>query len=237
MPRTHPDKGAVRPLWIAVAVVTCVVFGSTLNRCLTCFGPRPEAVAADPPLVRGELLDAPFPEEAAAPPAAPPEPVAMLDWRREDPTPARRPQETRKPPDLLGHLDLTFDKLASYPYEIEEMGQEPQPRKEQIPASVKALHGKKIAIKGFMVPLKNDGEEVVEFVLLRNQGACCFGIVPRMNEWIHVTMEPTKIAPYAVDVPLTVFGTLEVGEVFENGLLMSIYRMESTRVLEPAWFR
>ena len=50
------------------------------------------------------------------------------------------------------------------------------------------------------------GEDVVEFVLVRNQGACCFGVVPRMNEWIHVTMAPETTAPYAVDIPITVFG-------------------------------
>jgi hypothetical protein len=52
-----------------------------------------------------------------------------------------------------------------------------------------------------------------------------------MNEWIHVRMAPEQVAPYAMDIPITVLGSLEVGETFENGLLMSIYRMQSQEVI------
>ena len=88
-----------------------------------------------------------------------------------------------------------------------------------------------------MIPLKNEGEDVVEFVLVRNQNACCFGIVPAMNEWIHIKMEKEQVAPYAIDIPITVFGKLEVGESYENDLLMSIYRMQGKRVVEPVVLR
>ena len=44
------QKGAARPLWIAVAVVTCVLFGSTINKCLTCFDPGQRVDAAPLPV-------------------------------------------------------------------------------------------------------------------------------------------------------------------------------------------
>lgn len=209
-----------RPTWIAVAIVTCVIFGSTMNKCLTCG--QPVAEAAPPVAVE---QGTPFVEEEAPrefepmpkPPAPPPEPEV-------------------RPEGLEDHEDLTFDKLGSYPYEVFELKEGVTPR-EQIPASVKELDKRKIAIKGFMLPYRNNGESVTEFILLRNQGLCCFGMVPRMNEWVHVTMAEGTGAPYAVDLPITVFGTLAVGEVYEKNVLMSLYRMESTVVVVPPVYR
>jgi hypothetical protein len=87
---------------------------------------------------------------------------------------------------------------------------------------------------------------VTEFILLRNQGLCCFGTVPRMNEWVHVVMAEGTHAPYAMDLPITVFGTLSVGEVYEwqtgrdgveRGILMSVNRMTGTAVIVPPVYR
>ena len=50
------QKGVVRPLWIGTAVVTCVVFGSTINKCLTCFPASMPGTRAEAALVRGERL-------------------------------------------------------------------------------------------------------------------------------------------------------------------------------------
>jgi hypothetical protein len=170
---------------------------------------------AEAALVRGERLDAPT------------APAAVSSAPEPEPVPDDAPQS------LLLNYDLTFDDLASYRYEYPEDGR--NPKKDQIPAKILKLDGKPISIKGFMIPLKVRGEDVTEFVLVRNQHACCFGIVPAMNEWIHVIMDPERFAPYAIDIPITVFGKLEVGESFENGLLMSIYRMQSNQVDEPAF--
>ena len=226
------QRGVARPLWLGTAVVTCVVFGSTINRCLTCFSAPPPETVAEAALVRGERLDA-----AVEPRVVADEPVIEIGE-----TPAATVAESAakaepavEPQSLLVHLDLTFDDLASYRYEYPEDGR--KPKKDQIPKKILKLAGAKIAIKGFMIPLKNEGEDVVEFVLVRNQNACCFGIVPAMNEWIHIKMEKEQVAPYAIDIPITVFGKLEVGESYENDLLMSIYRMQGKRVVEPVVLR
>ncbi|MHC4137017.1 MAG: DUF3299 domain-containing protein [Planctomycetota bacterium] len=239
------QRGVIRPLWIGTAVVTCVVFGTTINKCLTCFSAPPQGAAVETALVRGERLDAPVEPVATADEAAieigEAMPATIGEWgETAEPAaatvaPAPEPAPDTEPQSLLVHLDLTFDDLASYRYEYPEDGR--TPKKDQIPAKILKLGGKRIAIKGFMIPLKNDGEDVVEFVLVRNQNACCFGIVPNMNEWIHIKMDPEQVAPYAIDIPITVFGKLEVGETYENDLLMSIYRMQSNRVVEPVVLR
>ncbi|MGH7162583.1 MAG: hypothetical protein ACREID_03790, partial [Planctomycetota bacterium] len=66
---------------------------------------------------------------------------------------------------------------------------------------------------------------------------CCYGVMPRMNEWVHVKMAPGKKAKFAIHVPLVAYGTLAVGEQIEDGIVMSLYRMESTEVTEPPLFR
>jgi hypothetical protein len=196
-------------------VVTCVVFGSTLNRCLTRGAP---AGTAPEPVVQGARLDAePAPE--------PPRESRKLPRLVEKPAP---PQE--------GFHPLTFDDLASYAYKLPPVGAEPKPTN-QIPQAILDLDGRRIAIRGFMIPIKVAGEDVREFVLVRNQFVCCFGVVPLMNEWLHIKMVEGHPCPYAVDIPITVFGVLRVGEVWEQGAVMSLYRMEGLQVLEPPMFR
>ena len=239
------QRGVIRPLWIGTAVVTCVVIGSTINKCLTCFSPPPQGDAAATALVRGERLDAPVEPVATADEPAIEIGAAMPAMIGECGEPARPAAETVatapepapdiEPQSMFVHLDLTFDDLASFGYEYPEDGR--AAKKDQIPAKILKLDGRRIAIRGFMIPLKNDGEDVVEFVLVRNQNACCFGIVPAMNEWIHIKMDPEKVAPYSIDIPITVFGKLEVGETYENELLMSIYRMQGNQVVEPVVLR
>jgi hypothetical protein len=235
------DHGTFRPVWITVSIVTCVIVGSTLNRCLTCGEAVPvhvpvASVSGEPFLKRGP----PDPPDTGSEGA-----MRTIEPRPQPPPPTVDTAPQPRPPGLLDFEDLTFDKLASYAYDMPELI-DGKVAKQQIPASVRDLDGRKVAIRGFMVPYRNEGEVVTEFILLRNQGLCCFGIVPRMNEWIHVRMKPGEGAPYAVDIPITVFGALEVGEMCEKGLLgpdqpyakalgalMSVYRMEGTAVLAP----
>lgn len=51
-----------------------------------------------------------------------------------------------------------------------------------IPADIKCLDGKKVVIRGFMLPLKVENEKATEFLIMRNQGACCFGTMPKMPQ-------------------------------------------------------
>lgn len=226
MPR---EKGAARPLWLALGVLTCVIFGSTINRCLTCGRPVQEEAAAGTRVVRGEPLKppAPVPDPEPPPPPAPPvlEPLRPIGV---EPAPAAKKDD--------GHLGLTFDKLASYQYVYPDI-QAGEPLKDQIPESVKKLSGQDVSIQGFMIPVKLESDRVVEFLLVRNQLACCFGVVPRMNEWLHIKMAPGKSSSYSVDLPITVYGRLDVGELVEEGVVMSLYRMEATEVVEPPAFR
>ncbi len=96
---------------------------------------------------------------------------------------------------------------------------------DQIPAEIKALDGKRVEMLGFMSPIEVDNEGVKSFSLLANQLFCCFGIPPRNNEWVMIEMPDGERAEYYPYEPVSVFGTLIVGEEFENGYLTSLFRM------------
>jgi hypothetical protein len=103
--------------------------------------------------------------------------------------------------------------------------------KDQIPDYVRALNDKKIAITGFMLPTKFKDGKVTEFLLMKDQSGCCFGAMPRINEWIIVKMTQGGVPPL-MDIPLTLVGNLKVGEIFEEGYLSGIYQLDADRLLD-----
>jgi hypothetical protein len=130
---------------------------------------------------------------------------------------------------------VTFDLLGSFSYEIRPPGATEDAMglplvKDQIPAPIKTLNKKRVAVQGFMFPLVRAGERVKTFMLVKDRSKCCFGRTPRMNEWIHVRMREGRYAKHINDQVITVFGVLEIGELYGNGQLESIYRLEADDV-------
>jgi hypothetical protein len=135
-----------------------------------------------------------------------------------------------------GYLKLGFEHLASYPFEPPPFDPtatpdvKPPTGEEQIPATVKAWNGKKVALTGYMVPVKMDKGLVTEFLLMRNTMACCFGTVPAMNEWVVVKMR--KGVQPMMDVPVEFFGELKVGAMFESGYMTGLYELDGEKMGE-----
>ncbi len=98
-----------------------------------------------------------------------------------------------------------------------------QPTK--LPAEVRAFDGKRVQITGFMNPIEFDRDGVKSFALTSIPGGCCFAAIPRLNEWVVVSMPEGVLAEYAYYDPVTIYGTLSVGELFEDGVILSLYRM------------
>jgi hypothetical protein len=129
-----------------------------------------------------------------------------------------------------------FDILSTFKYEVPEeggAGSKPAPNAPdpdaQIPANVKAYNGKKIALKGFMLPLKVEGGLVTELLLMRDQSMCCFGTVPKINEWVAVKMTGGGVKP-VMDQAVTLSGTIKIGAMRENGYLVGIYQMDGDKM-------
>ncbi len=146
---------------------------------------------------------------------------------------AAEPTGEKKPYETVG-----FESLASFNYQppgYESMGaaapEATAAPRDQIPDFVRKHDGKKIAITGFMLPTKFKDGKVTEFLLMKDQSGCCFGAMPRINEWIIVKMTQGGIPPL-MDIPLTLVGQFKVGEVFEEGYLSGIYQLAGEQLLE-----
>jgi len=136
------------------------------------------------------------------------------------------------------YLKVTFNALGSFPYEVPDPDAilaSPTPNKplvDQIPDPIKKLHSQPAVVVGFMVPIEVDNKGGVKsFALTQDQMFCCFGVPPSMNEWIMVNVEGEP-AKYYSEIPIAAFGTLEVGEEFEDGYVMSVYRLKCEKVMD-----
>ena len=165
----------------------------------------------------------------------------------EDPEPVQQPKAGKPPaPPIelvpLGKIGeytiVGFDRLASFAYEVpDDPITEPKAKaiidKNVIPETVRVFDKKKVALKGYMLPLKVEDGKITELLILRDQSMCCYGAVPKINEWVSVRMPKGKGVKPIMDVPITIFGTLKVGEVLENGYLVGIYEMDGHRLGGP----
>jgi hypothetical protein len=145
--------------------------------------------------------------------------------------------------DANGFSTVGFDTLSAFRYDVPEENPLTPPKDApakpavdpdtQIPETVKAYSGKRVAVKGFMLPLKVEGGLVTELLLMRDQSMCCYGAVPKINEWVAVKMTSKGIKP-VMDQAVTLYGTIKIGAMRENGYLVGIYQMNGERMDGPA---
>jgi hypothetical protein len=136
-------------------------------------------------------------------------------------------EATSGAPEMVdGYLKVGFDRLASFPFVGDCATVSVAVSEAQIPAAIKQLNGRKVVVTGFMLPVKMDDKEALttEFLLLKSQLLCCYGVAPQANEWIVVEMP--KGTKALKDVPVSFRGTLHVGAMFESGYLTGIYSLD-----------
>jgi hypothetical protein len=99
-----------------------------------------------------------------------------------------------------------------------------------IPPEVSALDGRRVSIRGYMLPLAIEQDRVSEFILTSSIDSCHFGTVGLMNEWVLVSMAAGRHVPFPKAAPITVFGRLAVGPEMQGTLLTSVYRMTADAI-------
>jgi hypothetical protein len=152
-----------------------------------------------------------------------------------EPVPAPLPASAAPGP--AGYLSIGFEKLSAFPFDVtyQMLDDKKDARRasadtlRQIPDEVKALSDHKVSVKGFMLPTTLEHGRATEFLILRNQSMCCYGIPPRITEWVNVRTAGKGIKPI-MDQPVTVCGTFHVGDVRENGELVGIYRLDAEKL-------
>ena len=153
------------------------------------------------------------------------------------PTATNSPAAAKK----IGEYNVVgFDKLSAYNFDVSDELLAPatnsavmtQRVDSQIPKTVKAFNEKPVALTGFMLPLKVEGGLVTELLIMRDQSMCCYGVQPKINEWVSVKMTRAGVKP-VMDQPVTLFGKLHVGEMRENGYLVGIYSLDGDKMEAP----
>ena len=124
-----------------------------------------------------------------------------------------------------------FDKLASFEFTAPESEQAAPEAEKQIPDRIRAFDAKQVLVTGYMLPVKMDGGLVTEFLLVKDPMMCCYGVMPKVNEWVVVKMVGKGVPPL-MDVPITFEGQLKVGQIYEGGYLTGLYLLKGERRVE-----
>jgi hypothetical protein len=147
-------------------------------------------------------------------------------------------QPASAPPKVDGCLSVGFDQLASFDYSPPDTqvtnNVKPDIEDKLIPTEVKALDGKKVVIRGFMLPLRVEGDKATEFLILRSQTTCCFGVAPKINEFVNVKTVGKEGLTASMDAPLNIEGTLHVGTTRDNGYIIEIYKLDAEKLVPDA---
>jgi len=157
------------------------------------------------------------------------------------PTSPASPDQSRRAtkapvPEIVrdGFVQPGWDRLSDFKFDVYEVYSETNSGRallksdDVIPADVKSYDGRKVSVTGFVLPLRIRKQLVTEFLLLRDQGTCCFGAQAKINHFIRVKL-PGGFR-YEAPMPVTVSGTLRVGESYVQGYLTGIYQMVAEQV-------
>lgn len=145
-------------------------------------------------------------------------------------TPVRGPSVDAR--DVPGGFEVVgFQQIGGFDTGEGEWGE--LPSTVELPDRVRALDGRQVYMKGFMLPLEGDDRGVSRFVLNAAQDMCYFGAPVKLNEWVLVTMPSARPAEYT-HLPVGVWGRLSVGAEQREGKVVSLYRLDA-RDSRPAY--
>jgi hypothetical protein len=120
-------------------------------------------------------------------------------------------------------IKLTFKALATYPLEA---GSSPGDY-----AALQALDGKTVVVTGYVLPVSFVNGRTREFMLMRSQATCCFGLAPKANEFLMVVTDSADGVPAVQDTPSTFAGTLRIKPETLGGVIVQCFRIEGARPL------
>jgi hypothetical protein len=134
---------------------------------------------------------------------------------------------------------LGFDRLAAFEYTIVDSATGATPeevevakKRDQVPAWIKIYQDKRIALTGYMMPLKIENGLTKKLIMMRDITTCCYGNVPNMNEYVVVSMQGEGVKAIQ-DVPVVLVGILRIAEKYENGYIVSLFQMDGEKFLGP----
>ncbi|MEE2940661.1 MAG: DUF3299 domain-containing protein [Planctomycetota bacterium] len=130
----------------------------------------------------------------------------------------------------LSLVGVPLDGLLDYLFrpESEEAGTF------EFPERVRDQAGEDKAVIGYMLAIEmkpRSSDQVLEFMLVKDLAACCFGGSPRPDEWVNVKMKGGGSTQYHLYRPVVVRGDFEVGRVEDElGYAYGVFQMEADAV-------
>ena len=100
-----------------------------------------------------------------------------------------------------------------------------------LPGWLEELNGKRIRIRGFMMPEFQD-TNIPYFVLARDNQICCFGRNPKRYDVIDVVMRKGVTTNYIQNRPFDVVGILRIEPLANKGKLYQLYVIEDAVVID-----
>ncbi len=134
-----------------------------------------------------------------------------------------------------GYLKAGFDVLGAFEFNFPDNENPPvsqaaaKASMAQVPERIKKLDGKQVIVTGYMLPVKMEGNRVTEFLLVSSPMLCCYGMVPRINDWIIVKV-PSPGTSILMDSPIQFYGRLHVHEMVQDGMMSGIYLLDGEKM-------
>ncbi|MBL9087468.1 MAG: DUF3299 domain-containing protein [Planctomycetia bacterium] len=119
-------------------------------------------------------------------------------------------------PAPLGKDAVDWAVLTAYEYE---------PGLASLPDPIKALEGKAIVLRGFLLPIA-EFDDIHEFCVVPNHMSCCFGMPAGINGQVQVTLRKNERGLPNTSEPIEVRGTFRAIETKDQGILLSIFRLD-----------
>ena len=141
------------------------------------------------------------------------------------PRPKLLPGARTKVLERVGNLeyDKTFDDLRF------EIAVGAPFRREMLTAAINSLDGRRIRIRGYILPTPQK-RGIKQFVLVRDNQECCFGPGAALFDCILVEMQEGDTAEYTIR-PVAVTGTFNVQEFLDpDGHHLAIYHVAGESV-------
>lgn len=138
-------------------------------------------------------------------------------------------EKTFRPDRKTGALLLTFEDLDME--KVLNMTEITENAEQLMPEWLTGLKGKRVRIRGFMVPTFV-AEGIERFVLARDNQACCFGPNPKIDYLAQVDLKPGKTTNYIpATVAFDVVGKFNIEIKGEQGKLYQMYFIEDAEII------
>ena len=128
-----------------------------------------------------------------------------------------------RPSPGAGPAEITFDDIKL------DLAKGAPFRREVLTERVTGLDGRRVRIRGYILPsFQQSG--LTQFVLVRDNQECCFGPGAALHDCIVVRMQPGRTADFSIR-PVAVAGTFRVAELRgPDGNHLAIYALEGENV-------